>query len=1078
MRAAHFLTCALTLRLPILVATLVAAASALASPPVVDSGDSSRSWQVIASPAATGSLHEDGGALRLDFDLGGGRGHVIVRRDLSLELPSDYMLVFLVRGRAQPNNLEIKLVSGQNVWWRRLPQYQLPPEATELRVAKSRLEFAWGPAGGGKPQHLDAIELAITSAKGGAGSMWIEEIRLEPRTDSGGELPRPSVSASSQLMTNQASAVLDGNATTVWRSDPGDTAPSITLDFGDAFEQGGLIVQQDARGHAASYLLEASRDGATWTQVRRVTRSDGGRDYLYTPDLYARWLRLRFEPAANAGVTVAEVEVQPFQFSSSLNAFFAGVAGDSPGGHHPRYFSGEQSYWTVVGVEDDAREALLNEDGALEVDAGSFTIEPFLVTGDRLRTWKDAQPVVSLAEQELPVPSVERVFDDIAMTVTAFADGEAGSSRARARYRLHNRGSRTWAGRFFLAVRPFQVLPPWQSLNMVGGVTSIRTIARRGEGSALVNGEKLVTVAPVPDDFGAAAFEEGGITSYLERGRVPEHEEVEDEFGHASAAFAFHVRLQPDEMRDVWLTVPFHTSQPQAPLTAQQHEQSLADVTAHWASRLRTIPVELPRKAGDLLASMRSNLAYILINRDGPAIQPGSRTYQRSWIRDGAMTSQALLELGFSDEARDFIRWFGGFQRSDGYVPCCVDAGGADNVPEHDSFGQFVWAVAEIYRFTGDAAFVREMWPRVVAVVDFMVRLRATRMTEEYRAAIREAYFGLLPESISHEGYSARPVHAYWDDAFALRGLIDAAILAGVAGDQERAAAYAAERDSFRVTFARSIALTMLAHKLETVPASVELGDFDPTSTAVAVALGVDDVYPRAALERSFDKYAREVGGRESVARKGVGYTAYELRNIGALLRLGRKAEALDVLTTMTQDQRPPAWNQWPEISWLEPREGSFLGDLPHTWIGSTFVHAIRTMLVHERERDHALLVGAGVPYAWLEEGEPVAVRDLPTHYGPLSYRIQRRPGGEVAVEIAAGTRIPEGGIVVAAPQCFASGPGRCGARVVQARIEGSTVELRHHEQRKGELYDAEAVVRTLPATVVFEYATGERPRS
>ena len=36
---------------------------------------------------------------------------------------------------------------------------------------------------------------------------------------------------------------------------------------------------------------------------------------------------------------------------------------------------------------------------------------------------------------------------------------------------------------------------------------------------------------------------------------------------------------------------------------------------------------------------------------------------------------------------------------------------------------------------------------------------------------------GLLPVSVSHEGYLAQPVHSYWDDAWAVRGLRDMAAL-------------------------------------------------------------------------------------------------------------------------------------------------------------------------------------------------------------------------------------------------------------------------------------------------------------
>ena len=46
---------------------------------------------------------------------------------------------------------------------------------------------------------------------------------------------------------------------------------------------------------------------------------------------------------------------------------------------------------------------------------------------------------------------------------------------------------------------------------------------------------------------------------------------------------------------------------------------------------------------------------------------------------------------------------------------------------------------------------------------------------------------GLLPISVSHEGYLAQPVHSYWDDFWALRGLRDAAYLARACGRESAA---------------------------------------------------------------------------------------------------------------------------------------------------------------------------------------------------------------------------------------------------------------------------------------------------
>src|SRR5262249_11393268 len=166
----------------------------------------------------------------------------------------------------------------------------------------------------------------------------------------------------------------------------------------------------------------------------------------------------------------------------------------------------------------------------------------------------------------------------------------------------------------------------------------------------------------------------------------------------------------------------------------------------------------------------------------------------------------ALLEMGFTREVQEFVRWFANYQTADGRVPCCIDRRGPDQVTENDSPGAFIFTVAEYYRFTHDVGFVSDMWPHVVKAVDYMSTLRKRRMTEEYRAADKLAFYGLLPESISHEGYAGHPVHSYWDDFFALRGLKDATELAGVVGDDDHAAKFATLRDAFRETLYASIA--------------------------------------------------------------------------------------------------------------------------------------------------------------------------------------------------------------------------------------------------------------------------------
>jgi hypothetical protein len=90
-------------------------------------------------------------------------------------------------------------------------------------------------------------------------------------------------------------------------------------------------------------------------------------------------------------------------------------------------------------------------------------------------------------------------------------------------------------------------------------------------------------------------------------------------------------------------------------------------------------------------------------------------------------------------------------------------------------------------------------------------------------------------------------------------------------------------------------------------------------------------------------------------------YSAYEIRIVGALVRLGRRRDALELAEFMLADRRIRPWNQWPEISWRDPEGPSFIGDLPHTWISGEYILSIRSLFAYEREADDSLVIAAGV---------------------------------------------------------------------------------------------------------------------
>jgi hypothetical protein len=342
--------------------------------------------------------------------------------------------------------------------------------------------------------------------------------------------------------------------------------------------------------------------------------------------------------------------------------------------------------------------------------------------------------------------------------------------------------------------------------------------------------------------------------------------------------------------------------------------------------------------------------------------------------------------MGHVDEVREFVRWYAPHQRADGFVPCCIDSEGVDWLVEHDSHGQLLALIADTYRFSGDKDFLSASWTFVDKAVGYIERVLGGD--------------GLLPISVSHEGYLAQPVHSYWDDFWALKGLRDAVDLAHVLGVEASAQHWNALATRFASSLFDSIETTRARRTLEFIPGSVEWADFDPTATANAIyLLDVPQGLDRKAVERTFDVYLADWHQKRSGAVASPSYTPYEIRIIGAFVRLGRREAALELLRFFLADRRPQPWNQWPEIAWRDRTAPAHIGDLPHTWIAAEYVLAVRSLFAYEREDDQSLVLAAGLALEWIE-GSGVEVRNMPTLDGRLSYSLRRTDAREYRCEI------------------------------------------------------------------------------
>ena len=987
-----------------LVMALVAAQPAVATEAtrtlLLDDFKNLAPWRASASDQVQARIQHDAtGAMCLHYDFGRVSGYAVARRTLPLDLPAHYGFTLRLHGQGAANAFQVKWVdaSGDNVWWRNIPGFVPPAKTLELPIRQRQIEFAWGPTSDKVLRQPAALELVVASGTGGgAGRLCFERLQLQ-------HLPTPGP-VQTPVLTHQKQS--NNNIT--------------TLDLGAPTDFNGLLWRWAKPGRPQQALVQASDDGRRWRTLHQLRQLHGSRrdwQALWLPDQHSRYVRL-------TGSRVATLQAPAPSAWADRNALLQALAATAPRSHHPRALHREQNYWTLVGVDGGgANAALLSEDGAIEPHRGGPSLEPLVQTADgQLHGWFEVQAAgrssTTLREGHLPLPAVQWTHPAFGLTVEAAAEGDRSQANLIARYTLHNPTAAPQRLNLLLLLRPWQVNPPQQFLNTAGGVAAVNTLqwrlaagAAKG-GQLRVDGKPWLTTLQPPDQVHAAPFDAGDV---LGPAAAPLRR-LHDPQGLASARLTWALDLAPGERRSIHLSLPL-VGQPPPPSSAADADQRLDTLASTWRTRLNRVQFTLPAAAQPLHNSLRAAVSHILLSRAGAALQPGTRSYARSWVRDGAMMVAGLLRLGEQDAAREFVRWYSTQLFANGKVPCCVDARGADPVAENDSHGQFIFAVAELWRYSarGDAdrALIATLWPQVDAAARYMEQLRQSERSALNQQPGRTAFWGLMPASISHEGYSAKPMHSHWDNFWALAGWRDAALLARVLGHTVRADVLAAQQAEFQHDLAVSLATTMAQHQITHLPGAAELADFDPSSsTLIFSPAGAEQLVPAAVLQATWQRYWDESQRRFSSTGWSE-YTPYELRSVSALLRLGHADRAHMVLDFFYRDQRPAGWHQWAEVVYRQPRLARFIGDMPHAWIASDFMRSALDLLAYSRESDQALVLAAGVPTAWLASGA-VGVQGLGTAYGTLGYQLRLDDQGRPQLTLAAGQTKPPGGLWLA----------------------------------------------------------------
>jgi hypothetical protein len=316
----------------------------------------------------TGSISDRGdraiaAAMRLDFHFWGGR-HAVARK-VDLHLPENYAFTFRCAAPANASSSAPRC-DQENVWWSCAAT--CVPRVAEFVIKKTQIGFAWGPWAAADPGRRRA-QIVVT-AGGGRGRM---DRRNLPRRSA----TRAAAGAGRGLLGRAGTGGAASTAVDTRGAGPGDPRPG-SLDLGRSARSascsaGGrwrdvIGVADDAR----RWRGRAAKRGRGTCTSRRANRHVRGES-----------------PAPAAGGLLRSG--RPLAWSATREAFFQAIALEARRGLYPRGMSGEQVYWTVVGADTDTKEVLFSEDGAIEAGEEHFSIEPFLMVGDTLLTWADAE---------------------------------------------------------------------------------------------------------------------------------------------------------------------------------------------------------------------------------------------------------------------------------------------------------------------------------------------------------------------------------------------------------------------------------------------------------------------------------------------------------------------------------------------------------------------------------------------------------------------------------------------------------------------------------------------------------------
>jgi hypothetical protein len=636
-----------------------------------------------------------------------------------------------------------------------------------------------------------------------------------------------------------------------------------------------------------------------------------------------------------------------------------------PRGHLPFLTNVTARNWTAVGNLGSRVEAIVDPRGLVTPWFDGWSLDWWIGADDR---WHLPSREVAVRQRLLlDAPVVETAMrvpgGDAVQRVYGVQDREGELVVIE----IENRSRLPFA--VALAVRPCNP----------EGLAVVERIGLHDDTTVTVDGRVALLLPRPPSRMAASTFHDGDVSATVLSGEAGTDfpSDLRDEAGLASAAFVYPLAhtatlrvaipvVAERRTRRRGLARRRAAKAPSLPVVP-----SAEQVARGWSAHVeRGMRLELPDPR--LASCVAANRAFLLLLHDGDEITPGPATYHRFWFRDAAYLLGALDRYGYQREVTEVLRSYPGRQHADGFF--------FSQSREWDANGAALHAIGEHWRLHRDRELLAELAPSVAKGAEWIERKRRSKKRRD-----DPALAGLLPPGVSAEHLGPFDWF-YWDDFWALRGLLDAAEVLDALGESRAASESSTMAESLRADLDRSLAITSERLRTLVMPAGPRRR-IDPGVIGSLVAgwplrlFDADDERLAATADLVRERFLDGPAFFQGISHTGLGtYLTLQLAFVELDAGDRRALDRLDWMLSVAT----PTWT-WPEA--VHPRlPGGCMGDGHHGWAAADLLSFVRNLLVRETYAGD-LAVCSMVPDSWLGQG--IEVHDAPTHLGTLSYAVR-----------------------------------------------------------------------------------------